>query len=79
MCSSFILIVSPFLIQLVCKHSHINETIKEDHTTYKPAPIMNPFLTDFTAEMVGSAGGHNDEDALALGAIGSMQGILGIL
>ena len=75
----FVLTVSPFLIQMVCKHSYINETIKEDCTTYKLAPIVNPFLTDFTAETVGSARGHNDEDVPALGDIESMQGILGIL
>ena len=61
------------------KYSYINKTIQKDHTKYKPTPIINPFLSDFTDEMMGSAGGRNNEAVLVLGAIGSMQGILGIL
>jgi hypothetical protein len=37
-----------------------------------------PFLTDFLAEAMDGAGSDNG-DAPALGAIGSMQGIVGIL
>jgi hypothetical protein len=63
---------------MVCKRRYIDKTIKLDRTTFKPVPTVNPFLTDFLAEAMDGAGGDNG-DALALGAIGSMQGIVGIL
>ena len=63
---------------MVCKHSYINETIKADRATFKPPPTVNPFLAYFTAETLDGAGDNNG-DAPVLGAIGSMQGIVGIL
>jgi hypothetical protein len=67
---------SPFL---TCKHRYIDETVVRDRTNFKPIPTVNPFLTDFTAETTEGAGDDNNGDAIAPGAIGSMQGIIGIL
>jgi hypothetical protein len=56
---------------MVCKRRYIDKTIKLDHTTFKPVPTVNPFLTDFLAEAMDGAGGDNG-DAPALGVIGSI-------
>ncbi len=58
------------------EYRYIEETIEQDHVKFKPLPIVNPFLTDFVTETMEGAGNNDDGTTRAVGAIGSMQGIL---
>ncbi len=58
------------------KHRYIEETLKQDRAKFKPVPTVNPFLNDFVAEVTGGGGDDGDGATQAVGAIGSMQGIL---
>ena len=58
---------------------YIDDTLKKDYATFKPVPTVNPFMSNFSTDTMDGAGGDDDGDAPAPGAIGSMQGIVGIL
>lgn len=58
------------------EHRYIEETLEQDRAKFKPVPNVNPFLTDFMTEVPGDAGGDENGGTRAVGAIGSMQGIL---
>ncbi|KAH8983088.1 hypothetical protein EDB86DRAFT_2834093 [Lactarius hatsudake] len=58
---------------------YIEETLQRDRERFKPIPILNPFLTDFD-DVPGGAGDDNGvAQPHTSSAIGSMQGIIGIL
>ncbi|KAH9167787.1 hypothetical protein EDB89DRAFT_2074537 [Lactarius sanguifluus] len=58
---------------------YIEETLQRDRERFKPTPILNPFLADFD-EVAGGTGDDNGVAQPSTGsAIGSMQGIVGIL
>ncbi|KAH9012317.1 hypothetical protein EDB85DRAFT_2159148 [Lactarius pseudohatsudake] len=57
---------------------YIEETLRQGCKKFKPIPILNPFLTNFN-ELAGTGDDNEVVQPHTSSAIGSMQGIIGIL